>query len=1007
MYAFGPGFLPPDHSYKVKFQTPRQPPAPSPLDTHSSNSITVNTADSVAPTDHELISYIFPDFNAVRYFQKDFVAMNEFHLAEETECSGFEIYLVDQWIRSRKIGTVVSAFNGNHESRVQVVKFTIIKKPSKQYPLRFQEYLNEVMLNHATFKKRDTAADAGQESAESELFVAPEFLLVTNISALPSNLNLISIPGGDTRAVEPIFLINSNLRKLNCGGRSLSLIADKVTDASEDKFRQMYRVYNASVPIKFAIRELVNLIQTCLFYFDLLDARYCDGLLCQKTEDAINNWWNLIGLPHFNTKPNSKAGVLPSRTVAAIISLTISVKMRLQMFGGCDVPKDPFDFENFMISIGQFQKQVKIDKKRKLDLITLLKLFYFTNQKFNSDSTKQHLGAFGTDFEDADLASLYENGYNAAIASSRTPSLYPSSSISTLTASVYRRNKLYYSKELKKLTNVVKNTVQDHIIVREDDDNFYSDPSKAKSNKLRSKLASKLSDSVTPADVETIDLDQLVRKHLVGHTLIRLWQGLSSTGLLAKEDGRNMLSSTSRHLQYRHQHHQHHQHHHQHHNNLTQSASHGGNSKFSTKSGSTSSNASPDVEDVNYQFISLRDKIALTQGIPVQHSDKAGRLERMRYALQGKKVNSSQRLDILADSSNGHGTKSKSEPGVSKLDAELQKLSVSSAGPSEGTQNADSKVEKSRHHTKHTLKRRNTHPFLRTGYEASLNTLEYLRNEKAENHKKRDYAPLKKCASFSSIEDFFQDRSEMYTSEKARIDHSNLVLKLLLFEDSKIWATRHGREQIDKDFKHINLELVKLHNMKNNMKSRKFVIDRDYSALLVGRMKDLTDNIDRMAFRSRDLLKKINELEGNSKKFEFKLHQECNLKLEDIVDGLIHLTKFRNVFNDEEERQQLIFQLSGRDYRAERGSDQEKSFLGLRAVIVFIYEIMSFLLQVFNFDRSKMNLDRIRQQYGKLDPNRRYINKAYDFIGRDLVSMLRSGTSETSRPGLVVDQSQT
>lgn len=987
MYAFGPGFYPPDQS-KVRIQIPRPPP--SSHDSESTSGNTTHTAESAVASGNELISYIFPDFNAVRYFQKDFVASNEFHLAEETECSGFEIYLVDQWIRSRKIGTIVSAFHGNHELKVKVVKFTIIKKPSKQYPSRFQEYLNEVMLNHATFKKRDIAAETGQEPPE-ESIVAPEFLLVTNISALPSNLNLIAIPGGDTRAVESIFSINSNLRKLNCGGRSLSLIADKVTDASEDKFRQMYRVYNASVPIKFAIKELVNLIQTCLFYFDLLDARYCDGLLCQKTEDAINNWWNLIGLPHFNIKPNPRAGVLPSKTVAAIVSLTISVKMRLQMFGGCDVPKDPFDFENFMISIGQFQKQVKIEKKRKLDLVTLLKLFYYTNQKYNSDSTKQNLGVFGSDFDEQDLSSFYESGYNPSVASGRSSSLFPSNSVSTLSASAYRRNKLYYSKELKKLTNVVKNTVQDHIIVREDDDNFYSDPSKVKSNKLRSKIASKLSDSVTPSDVETIDLDQLVRKHLVGYTLIRLWQGLSVSGPVTKEDGKNMLSSTSRHLQYRHHHHHHHEHnqhlHQHHHPRLNQNSSSDLN----------------DVEDPNYQFVSLRNRIASTQEVS-SHSDKAGRLERMRYALQGKKLNSSQKLEIWSDINNGHEPKPKSNLGISLLDAELQKLSKTSVKP-ECDKDAGSIHEQSCKQAKHSLNRRNSFPFSNTGHEASLNTMEYLRNEKRENSSIMKHPPLRKCASFSSLEDCSLIISKMYTPEKARIDYCNVVSELLSLEQSKRWANQRGNEQIEKDFKHINLELVKLHNMKSHMEARKQIIDKDYSALLIGRMRDLTDNIDRMAFRSRDLLKKLNELEGNTKKFEFKLHQECNLKLEEIVDGLIHLTKFRYVFKDEEERQKLIFQLSGRDYRAEKGADEDDSFWGLRALIVFIYEMMSFVLQVFNFDRSKMNLDRIRQQYGKLDPNRRYINKAYNFIGRDLVSMLRSSTSD-SRPNLVVDISE-
>lgn len=985
MYPFGPGFIPPDYAQKIRLQAPKPAP-PSSTTQEPANIAPPTTSESILYSGGELISYIFPDFNAVKYFQKDFLNMNEFHLAEETVCSGFEIYLVDQWIRSRKIGTVVSAFHGNYESKVKVMKFTVIKKPSKQYPARFQEYLNEVMLNHATFKKRDVASEMGRDPDDFSGDATPEFLLVTNISRLSSNLNLIPIPGGDTRKVESTFLINSNLRRLNCGGRSVSLVADKVSDASEDKFRQMYSVYNASVPIKFAIKELVNLIQTCLFYFDLLDVRYCDGLLCQKTEDAINNWWNLIGLPHFNTKPNPKAGILPSKSVAAIISLTISVKMRLQMFGGCDVPKDPFDFENFMISIGQFQKQIKIEKKRKLDLITLLQLFYFTNQKFNSDSTKQNFSTFGNEasLEDAELNPLYDTSANLSYAFGRKSTLYPTSTFANLTASVYRRNKLYYSKELKKLTNVVKNTVQDHIIVRGDDDDFYADASKAKSNKLRSKIALKLSDTVTPAEVETIDLDILVRKYLVGATLSRLWQGLSSDfghgSSSVKEDGKNVVSSTSRHMQHRHHHHHHHSH--------GQSHSQG-----DPEPDAVSQNK---YEDSKYHFVSLRDKIAMTQEYSnTQPSDKAGRLGRMRIALQGKKPNPIQKLDILSDISSEQKDKTLSDLGSPLLDAELQRISNGSSKSLDDAAD-ENQINENTRQPEHLLNRRSSYPFLYSGAEASLSTMEYLKNETCEENKTSSLIQVKKSASFSNLEDYYRGPSELYSLERARVEYTDVVSKLLFLEYLKKSVTNYECKNIVKNYKHINVELVKLQNLKNHMDSRKSVIDKDYSALLTGRMRDLTDNIDRMAFRSRDLLKKINELESNTQNFDFKLNQECNLKLDDIVDGLIHSSKFRKVFKDEDERQKLIYQLNGHDYRAENYVDSDNSLWGLRAVAVFLYEMLTFLLQVFNFDRSNMNLDRIRHQYGKLDPNRRYINKAYNFIGRDLVSMLRSSTSDTS-----------
>lgn len=964
MYALGPGFNYAYSDHSARLRPPKNPPS------EQIDSTIALASKSSSASGRDLITYIFPDFRAVKYFQKEFISTNEFHLVEESESTGFEIYFVDQWISSRKIGTVVAAFTGNTETQVKVIKFTVIRKPIKQYPQRFQEYLNEIMLNHATFKKMNSVQ--GQEGTGStEINSISELLFVTNISALPSSLNLIPISDGDTRPVEGIFMINSNLRKLSCGGRSMSLIADKVSDASEDKFRQMYKVYNEAVPIKFAIKELVNLIQTCLFYFDLLDARYCDGLLCKKTEDAISNWWNLIGLPHFNIKPNPKNGILPAKTVAAIISLTLSVKMRLQLFGGCDVPKDPFDFENFMISIGQFQKQVKIDKRRKLDLLTLLKLFYLTNQKHSADSTKQHSG-FGTDsyFDDADQ-SIFDS-------SSILPMPYSSNNLANLSTSTYKRNKLYYSKELKKLTNVVKNTVQDHIIVREDDDGFFTDPlANASSGRIRSKLASKLADNLTPTEVETIDLELLVRRFLLGKTLARLWQGLTPTPNLLPGGTKDESP-----LSLNHHHHRHH-----HHNQ-----SHG----LHFRSDSSDKNAD------RYQFVSLRDAITMNQEISsAQGGDRSGRLGRMRFAFQARKGNSYQsKLDIFSNITQDSLGKSSSNDGYladTLLDEELKKTSSipDAARCDETNIVCDGLVRKDS--SRFFLSRRNSFPFINSGAEINLSTVEFLRSEQVD-FSTTPYlkSRIGKCASFSNLEDFLHGSKELYSEEKASNDYITRVANILQLEHLKSSSTYDGNQAIAKRYKQMNFELVKLQNVHSQMEAKRSVIDSEYSNVLVGRMRDLADNIDRMAFRCRDLQKKINELDDNSRMFEYKVTHESVKRLDDVIDHLLRSTKFRRVFKDDEERQKLVFQLTGRNFELVEDTAKVSSYWGFRALIVFLYDMMVFVLQVFNFDRANMNLDRIRASYGKLDPNRRYINKAYSFVGRDLIDQLRSSTSSAS-----------
>lgn len=917
------------------------------LNNRSTSSVLEST-DTTAPSEKELITYIFPDFSAAEYFQKDFAMLNEFHVMEESEAVGFEIYLVDQWVRHRKIGTVVSVYNGNYESKVKVVKFTIRKMPIKRYPPRFQEYLNEMILNHAAFKKMNSVSKEQSNSADTGETVG-EFLLVTNIAVLPSNVNLVAIANGDVREIKSTFYINSNLKKLNCAGRSLSLTMEKVSDASEDKFRQMYRIFNSSVPIRFAICELVNLIQTCLFYYDLLDARYCDGLLCQKTEDAINNWWNLIGLPHFNAKPNPRIGILPSKTVAAIISLTVSVKMRLHIFGGCDVPKDPFDFENFMISIGQFQKQVKLEKKRKLNLITLLRLFYYTNQKLPSDNTKQY-GGFGSDL------SLTEGSFNDITDNLSTSkhnysysSLHNDPTASALTASAYRRNKLYYSKELKKLTNVVKNTVQDHIIVREDNDGFHNEPSKTGS-KLRNKIASKLTELITPNDVETTDLDILVRKFLVGKTLLRLWKGLPKSADSTSFTVDDKLL------------HQHHDHH--------------GASRHKRPRSYDFSHPTGIAEDSRYQFISLKDAIVMNQELSSLHSEKAsGRLGRMKFAFQGRRSNPIYEID--AYSSNTGQFKSKSYSSGDQVESVILEANECKNAPEDNTKSKPCTSEKLKEDFRGLMTRRSSFPILYNGVDVNITTAETLQI------KPPDVKSLRKCASFSVVEDYFHCNDELYSKGKMKVDYLDDVLDLIKLENYKKNTNVSGTVKVARHYKQINYELVKLHGIHNRMQNKRLVINSEYSSVLAGRMKDLTDNIDRMAFRCRDLTKKINELEENSKIFNFKLQDTCVGKLDGVIGGLIKSSKFLLVFNDEEERKKLIFDLSGKEYVEESNGETENSYFGLRSLAIFLYELFIFFLHFFDFDRSKMNLERIRRSYKMVDPNRRYIDRAYTFVRRD------------------------
>lgn len=907
-----------------------------------------NTPDVAADTASchsgmELITYVFPDFKAVEYFQKEFVLADEFHVAEITTAAGFEIYLIDQWIRSRKIGSFISVFTGNHESIVSVVKFTVAKKPADQYPPRFQEYLNELVLNHATFKKMTLAGDSAGLSIPSESEnQLNEYLLVTNLTAFPHNLNLIAVTNGDSRPAIPTYMVNSNLRMFHCGGRSLSLLSESVSDACAGRFRQMYRVNNESVPVDFAILELVNLVQTCLFYFDLLDAKYADGLLCQKTEDAIQNWWNLIGLPIFNMKPDTRSGVLSSKTVSAIISLTVSVKLRLQMFGGCDVPKDPFDFENFMLSIGQFQKQTGLEKKRKLDLVTLLRLFHYTN---TGEQTKQMYSGFDSEAMFQDLS---EQAPGLGLASPN-PNL---SSLSLPNASAYRKNRIHYSKELKKLTNVVKNTVQDRINPKDDtDDLLASSLTNKSSNKLRNKIASKLNDTLTPADVETTDIDVFVKKSLIGKTLVRLWIGWSSASKIMNQASKDGDSSTlvtpslRNHIDGYHHHHRLLSHHHQHHHS------------YNHNKGS------------DFTFVSFRDAVyanlASLSGTPRKHG-------RLRFGFQNRaQTKMSTYENFYEDTYSPHENVPATDGSSVIANALNRKASILT----ESINSFKAYTSDLKSDCFHVLNRRGSFPFICSGHELGLNTIEFVKSKDAHAN-----ISLRKCASFSSLESLVNARVDLVSSERIRINYVNQTTAIMATEGRMVSDTTAASKKLEKQFEQTNFELVRLHNICFHMEQRKKAIDSDHFNILEGKMNDLADNIDRMSFRARDLTKKVTELELNVKNFDHKVETGAVEKLDAMTVNIVNSAKFKKVFKDEQEMRKMYALLTGKEYDPKVDGSSNDPWR-LQVFAVFVYEFVVTILQFLRFDRSRMNLDRIREQYYKIDPGREFINRMYKIVG--------------------------
>uniref|UniRef100_A0A060TBA2 ARAD1B14300p n=1 Tax=Blastobotrys adeninivorans TaxID=409370 RepID=A0A060TBA2_BLAAD len=294
-------------------------------------------------------------------------------LAGEPGCSisvqdqvipGYELYIVEQWSCARKPTCCIVTFTGKSDHKVTTTIVRMPADPAKQSP-KVHSYFEALNLMHS--RPKDTAWG---------------HIFVTNLSSFPSNLNLVPVIGGDLQQAWSYFCVNENLRRTNCGGR-LVLSITPPYDASEAKFRQIFRPHDR-VPIMFAVRELVTLVQISLYYFNLLEPRFVDGLLCDETIKAINMWWSKFAPYRYECVRPKDGGSLGPTTVSAIIGFVTGARHRMASVINYKVSKDPFDVAYFTESIRQFQKHEHLPRTMRLDEDTVERLYQLTGRSFLS-----------------------------------------------------------------------------------------------------------------------------------------------------------------------------------------------------------------------------------------------------------------------------------------------------------------------------------------------------------------------------------------------------------------------------------------------------------------------------------------------------------------------------------------------------------------------------------------------------------------------------------------------
>ncbi|KAF4451083.1 hypothetical protein F53441_5905 [Fusarium austroafricanum] len=293
---------------------------------------------------------VFADPFAFRYLEE---GSNVVVVERRGILRGYESYLVEQWACSRKPPTLLIVTYTGDEKHSVVVGVLSVPVDESLWPPRLRFYFDQLQDSHA----RPKETEIGE-------------LMVTNLSNFPSALTVIMVPEGDIRKYRSSFIVNEDLKRLGCSGRSGMTLSDP-TEATQLKFLQLYRTSDR-VPVPQAVVELIKLCQVTLYMFDKLGHQYIDGLLCDKTEMAINNWWIEVGAEHYNFEPTD--GILGPSTVAALLGMFMGVRNRLHWYGA-PVSKDVFDLESTKRGIGHFQKSQKLEKTRRLDRQTLLKLF--------------------------------------------------------------------------------------------------------------------------------------------------------------------------------------------------------------------------------------------------------------------------------------------------------------------------------------------------------------------------------------------------------------------------------------------------------------------------------------------------------------------------------------------------------------------------------------------------------------------------------------------------------
>ncbi|KAF9728990.1 hypothetical protein PMIN06_010442 [Paraphaeosphaeria minitans] len=356
----------------------RRPPTSSPIDAEpasaapvfkhmTSNAPELSRTTTAIDEEHAHLAsathqrFILTDSVAARYLEEDAATQV---LSRREKIEGYEIYLVEQWACSRIHPTfIITNYTGDPNDVVWAHVLSVPRDETQWSP-QLRTYFGALGQFHA--RRRDTSLGT---------------IMVTNLSSFPSSLTIIPIPEGDVKKNREYFFVNENLKRLGCSGRTGIKLAPP-SGATQAKFHQLYRTSD-KIPLNSSVIELVKLCQVALVLFGNLEPEYADGLLCDMTEKAINDWWIEFGNEYYTVEPHD--GILGPTTVAALLGMLMGARNRLRAYNA-PVSKDVFDLESTRRGISHFQKDQRIAKTRQLDRQTLERLRRATAKAASKES---------------------------------------------------------------------------------------------------------------------------------------------------------------------------------------------------------------------------------------------------------------------------------------------------------------------------------------------------------------------------------------------------------------------------------------------------------------------------------------------------------------------------------------------------------------------------------------------------------------------------------------------